>query len=484
MGSRKVCMARHFRWQLMLPQIALVVAAIDPVPTYAQPPAEPKSKVLQLSAQFRQTAKSVQPSLVLVDAKCDRAECASERPSTAHSSDVAGRIEPECKGGGYGTGIIIDKRGYILTCNHVVGHAEAVFVTLANGRRLEAREVRSDPLSDLAILYVPEAAGMSPAKFGDSDHLQKGDWVVSVGHPYGLLNSVSAGLVSAVDRAIPEVPGARLIQSDAVSNPGSSGGALLNVNGEVVGICEGSYGETSGFAGISFAVPANVALDVTGQLIQFGVVSRGYFGCHFEPVTQEIAASIGMHEATGMIVNSVAQRSAASGTMELGDVVLALDGKKVEPATDLAHLIEKADATKPHDVMINRQGRTLLVKVVLEQVSSPGPRLLEIVNYGTAAKSFVDADLGLELEPLLPQQAERLGYHVKEKGIFVGRVLPAKPASRSGVCAGMLILAVDRKPIATLDDYKSVVHKLQKADRLLILIGSPTGNRHIVVSRE
>lgn len=478
-------MTQPSHWITMLPQVAIAFATIIPGSAYAQPPAESKSNVLELSTQFRQAAKSVQPSLVLVDAKCDRAECAPKKTLAEHSSDStanAGHIEPECKGGGYGTGIIVDKRGYILTCNHVVGHAESVFVTLANGKRLEAREVRSDPLSDLAVLYVPEAAGMLPAKFGNSAQLEKGDWVLSVAHPYGLLNSMSAGIVSALDREIPEVPRAQLIQSDAGSNPGSSGGALLNTRGEVVGICEGSYGETSGFAGISFAVPANVAVDVSGQLIQFGMVRRGYLGCHFEAVTQDIASSIGMREATGVIITSVAQGSPASATIELGDVVLAFDGKQLGASPILSQLIEKADVSRAHELLINRQGKALLVKVVLEQLASPGPRSLEIVNYATAANSFVDEELGIELEPASPQQLDGFGYHTKA-GLFINRVLPAKPGSRSGICAGMLILAVDRKPILTLDDYKSAVHKLQGTDRLLILIGSPMGNRHVVVNR-
>lgn len=473
-------------WITMLPPVAIAFATIIPVPAYAQPPAESKSNAVELSAQFRQAAKSVQPSLVLVDTKCDRVECVPKKTLAEHSADSTAKaehFEPECKGGGYGTGLVIDKRGYILTCNHVVGHAESVFVTLANGRRLEAREVRSDPLSDLAVLYVPEAAGVLPAKFGNSALLETGDWVLSVGHPYGLSNSMSAGIVSAVDREIPEVPRARLIQSDAGSNPGSSGGALLNTRGEVVGICEGSYGETSGFAGISFAVPANLAMYVAGQLIHFGVVRRGYFGCHFEPVTQEIAASIGMREATGVIVTSVARQSPASNAIELGDVVLAFDGKQLGSATVLAQLIEKADVTRSHEVLINRQGKAMLVKVVLEQLSSPGPRSLANANFGTANNSFVDDELGIELEPMSPHQIDSLGHHAKASGLFIGRVLPAKPASRSGVCAGMLILAIDRKPIATLDDYKAVVHKLQKSDRLLILVGTPMGNRHIVVNR-
>ncbi len=480
-------MTRRFRWPTMVLYAAIALTTIIGATVYGQPHVETKSNLVELSAQFRQAAKSVEPSLVLVDAKCDRAECAPKKTLAEHSSNStanAGHFEPECKGGGFGTGIIIDKRGYILTCNHVIGHAQSVFVTLANGRRLEAREVRSDPMTDLAVVYVPEAVGMQPAKFGNSAQLETGDWVLSVAHPYGLLNSMSAGIVSALDREIPEVPRARLIQSDAGSNPGSSGGALLNTRGDIVGICEGSYGETAGFAGISFAVPANKAVDVAGQLIQFGVVRRGYFGCHFELVTPDIAASIGMRGATGEIITSIARSSPASATIELGDVVLAFDGKQIDGSTILAQLIEKADVTKSHEVLINRQGKSLLVKVMLEQLSSPGPRSLEVASYATASKSFVDEDLGIELEPMSPQQLDSLGHHAKANGLFICRVLPATPASRAGVCAGMLILAVDRKPIATLEDYTSVVHKLQKTDRLLILVGSPLGNRHVVVSRE
>ncbi|QDU26693.1 putative periplasmic serine endoprotease DegP-like precursor [Anatilimnocola aggregata] len=479
-------MTRRFPWLTKLPHLAIAFTTMIGAAVSGQPPIETKSNLFELSAQFRHAAKSAQPSLVLVDAKCDRAECTPKMIPAEHFSDRTahpGHFQPECRGGGYGTGIIIDKRGYILTCNHVIGHAESVFVTLANGRRLEAREVRSDPLSDLAVLFVPDAAGMLPAKFGNSAQLEKGDWVLSVAHPYGLLDSISAGIVSAVDREIPEVPRAQLIQSDAGSNPGSSGGALLNTRGEVVGVCEGSYGETAGFAGISFAVPANAALDVAGQLIQLGMVRRGYFGCHFEPVTQDIATALGMREATGVIITSVAPRSPASDTIALGDVILAFDGKQLGTSTILSELIEKGDVTRSHEVVINRQGKTLLVKVMLEQLASPGPRSLEIVNYATAANSFVDEELGIELEPISPQQLDSLGYHTKANGLFISRVLSAKPASRSGVCAGMLILAVDRKPIVTLDDYKSAIHKLQKTDRLLILIGSPIGNRHIVVDR-
>ncbi len=478
-------MTRLCNWSAM-PHLAIALTSLFPVLAFGQPIVETKSNVLELSAQFRQAAKLVQPSLVLVDTRCDRAECTPKRVLAEHSSNQTvnpGHLEPECKGGGYGSGIIVDKRGYVLTCNHVVGHAESVFVSLPNGRRLEAREVRSDPLSDLAVLYVPEAVGMLPPKFANSAHLQTGDWVVSVGHPYGLLNSISAGIVSALDREIPEVPRARLIQSDAVSNPGTSGGALLNINGEVIGICEGSYGETAGFEGISFAVPANVAQDVTDQLIRFGVVNRGYLGCHFEPVTPDIAASIGMREVTGVIITSVAQRSPAIGLIELGDVVLAFDGKQLGSATALAQLIEKADFTKSHEVSINRQGRAMLVKVMLDPLPTNGPRTLQIANYATAANSYIDAELGMELAPLTPQQLESFGYHADAKGIFVSRVVPNKAASRAGIFAGMLILSVDRKPANTLNDYKAVINNLEKSESFLVLIGSPVGNRHVVINR-
>ena len=355
---------------------------------------------------------------------------------------------------------------------------------MANGRRLEAKEVRVDPYSDLAVLYLPGVDDLSVAKFANSESLQVGDWVISVGHPYGLVNSISAGIVSALNREVSEVPRAGLIQSDAGSNPGTSGGALMNIDGEIVGVCEGSYGENAGFGGISFAVPANVAREVAEQLIQFGAVRRGYLGCHSELVTPEIAACLGMRNATGVIITAVSPKSPADGKIQQGDVILSFDGQQISTASMWTRLIEKADLRSSHQLLILRKGKSLALVVTLEQLLTEAPRALGTSsNNSLRPNSFVDVEFGMMLEPVSPRELDRLGYAPQTTGLLVSRVESGKRASKSGLFEGMVIISVDGRPAGSTREFQSAVNEIRKGSPFLVLVGSPEGNRHLVLTR-
>lgn len=478
------------KWLLSLVFLVLSQANICST-SHGQVASVATSDARALSERFRQAAKGVSPSLVMIQAKCGCAECVRQNVSVAHLSTQEVPLGSSNEKGGLatkrdirGTGLIVDKRGYVLTCSHVVEHAEAVFVTLANGRRLEAKEVRVDPYSDLAVLYLPDAVDLPVAKFANSESLQVGDWVVSVGHPYGLLNSISAGIVSALDREVSAVPRAGLIQSDAASNPGTSGGALMNIDGDIIGVCEGGYGESAGFEGISFAVPSNVAREVAEQLIQFGAVRRGYLGCHSEQVTLEIAACLGMRSVTGVIITAVSPKSPANGKIQIGDVILSFDGQQIATTSVWTRSIEKADLSKSHELLIQRKGKSLVVRVTLEQLLTEAPRLLGTrAENGSRPNSFVDIESGMTLEPSTPRALERLGYGAQTNGLLISRVEPGKKASKAGIFEDTLVISVDGRPIGSTRDYQSAINEIQKGSSFLVLVGSPEGNRHVVLTR-
>jgi serine protease Do len=242
-----------------------------------------------------------------------------------------------------GTGVIIDERGYIVTCHHVVTGADAVFVKLEDGRRFVAKAINSDPFTDLAVLRIEGAGHLTVATLAPSDKLDVGDWVVSVGTPYGLANSVSAGIVSAVDREIPEVPRTRLIQTDAASNPGNSGGDLINLKGELIGITEGSYGASEAFQGITFAIPSDVVKDVVHKLIEHGEVRRAYLGCHTESLTPDIAVCVGLTNTQGVIVTKVAADApAVHAGIQSGDVLLRFDEASIVDGKVMQEFVEAA----------------------------------------------------------------------------------------------------------------------------------------------
>lgn len=454
----------------------------------------PPGVVQELSTSFRAAVERVRPSIVFIETlggPRKLMEWSKHESPQADQDAIRGPGNdsdddlPDVRRDGSGTGIIFDARGYVLTCYHVVEEADVVFVRLADGRRIESVKVLTDPLTDLAVVQIADAGRLSAATLADSDALRVGDWVVSIGNPYSLGLSVSAGIVSGTNRHSPRVPRTPLIQTDAASNPGNSGGALINLDGQVVGISQGGYGDHEAFQGIGLAVPINVAKRIARQLIDHGRVSRVALGCNTEKLTSEVAQHLGIVEKLGLIVSDVKPRSpAAEAGLLVGDVITHFDGTQVDNNTVFLELMEQAVPGRDIIFSVIREHRK--VQIIVESNEIPAPQnsqRLSDVESGKQQTGYHDDRLGLTLDEISRDLATELGYKGPVDGMVITHVNPKSPAAKEGLCAGMLLLQVDNKPVTSEEEYQRVTKKQSSDREMLMLIGTPRG-KHFVVLRK
>lgn len=348
-----------------------------------------------------------------------------------------------------GSGFIVSDDGYILTNNHVVQGADEIIVRLNDRRELEAVLIGADPSSDLAVLKV-DADDLPTVELGDSDKLDVGEWVVAIGSPFGFDYSVTAGIVSAKGRSLPNENYVPFIQTDVAINPGNSGGPLFNLEGQVVGINSQIYTRSGGFMGVSFAIPINVAMDVAEQLKSKGKVSRGWLGVVIQEVNKDLAESFGLDRAAGALVVQVVDGSPAeSSGLVSGDIIVKVNGKDVQLSSDLPHLIGRL-----------RAGDTAKLSVV-----RAGKRKTIDVEIGALPESD-DIQLSSNTPPA-ERKSNRLGLVVSdipagksnEQGVVVTDVNRG-PASMSGVVRGDVITMINGQRISSVADFERVVQDL------------------------
>ncbi|MAG43653.1 MAG: serine peptidase [Oceanospirillaceae bacterium] len=348
-----------------------------------------------------------------------------------------------------GSGFIVSDDGYILTNNHVVQGADEIIVRLNDRRELEAVLIGTDPSSDLAVLKV-DADDLPTVELGDSDKLDVGEWVVAIGSPFGFDYSVTAGIVSAKGRSLPNENYVPFIQTDVAINPGNSGGPLFNLEGQVVGINSQIYTRSGGFMGVSFAIPINVAMDVAEQLKSKGKVSRGWLGVVIQEVNKDLAESFGLDRAAGALVVQVVDGSPAENSgLVSGDIIVKVNGKDVQLSSDLPHLIGRL-----------RAGDTAKLSVV-----RAGKRKTIDVEIGALPESD-DIQLSSNTPPA-ERKSNRLGLVVSdipagksnEQGVVVTDVNRG-PASMSGVVRGDVITMINGQRISSVADFERVVKDL------------------------
>jgi serine protease Do len=354
-----------------------------------------------------------------------------------------------------GTGFVIDPAGYIITNAHLVANGEEITVRLADRRELEARVIGYDPPSDIALIKI-EAGGLTPVRVGDPRALRAGEWVAAIGSPFGLERSVTAGIVSAVGRVLPEANFVAFIQTDAAVNPGSSGGPLLNMRGEVVGVNSGFYSETGGYAGVSFAIPIDVAMDIARQLRAHGKVTRGLIGVRLQEVTTELARAFGLARPAGALVLEVSKGAAAErAAIRPGDVIVRFDGKPVESDAELVQLTAAAAPGKTVEVEFVRFGAQLTARVRVDAARTP--------DMPPAVKR--DEPLGLQALPLSARQRERLRL---EGGLVVDQ--PGNAARRAGLERGDIILSVSGRSVATMAEFSRAVESAGPGATVALLV--------------
>ena len=381
-----------------------------------------------------------------------------QRPD-ARPPGPGGDDEPQQRG--VGSGFILSADGFVMTNAHVVDGSDEVFVTLTDKREFKAKIIGVDKRTDVAVVKI-EAANLPAVKIGDINRLRVGEWVMAIGSPFGLENTVTAGIVSAKGRDTGDfLP---FIQTDVAINPGNSGGPLINMRGEVVGINSQIYSRSGGFMGISFAIPIDEAQRVADQLRTSGRVVRGRIGVQIDQVTKEVAESIGLGKPSGALVRSVEPGGPADKAgVEAGDIIVKVDGKPVDKSGDLPRIIGAIKPETRATTRVFRRGNYRDITITVAEFDPPGPK--RVAERESKTPSAVMGSLGLTVSDLSDAQRRELKL---KSGVRVDAV--EGPAARAGLHEGDVILSIDNTEVTSAKQFESIAAKLDKARATSVLV--------------
>ncbi len=370
--------------------------------------------------------------------------------------------EEEQQPRGVGSGFIVTADGFVMTNAHVVEGADEVIVTLTDKREYKARIVGADKRTDVAVVKI-DATGLPAVKVGDVSRLKVGEWVMAIGSPFGLENSVTAGIVSAKQRDTGDyLP---FIQTDVAINPGNSGGPLINMRGEVVGINSQIYSRSGGFMGISFAIPMDEAIRVSEQLRSSGRVTRGRIGVQIGAVNKDVAESIGLGKSQGAMVTGVESGSPADKAgVEAGDIITRFDGKPIEKVADLPRLVGNTKPGTKSSITVFRRGSSRDLSITIAEIEPDKPAAKAVEREEKPKASAAAQQLGLSVLELTDAQKKELKL---KGGVAVASATDA--AARAGLREGDVILSVANTEIAGLKDFEAVVSKADKSKPLSLL---------------
>ena len=453
-----------------------------------------------LSTAFRNVAEIASPSVVTISTKTKSREVgmrgSRENPFKGTPFEEFGEQFKEFdrnpsprRESGMGSGIVIDAAGIILTNRHVVNGADDVIIKLSDGREFKASEVKTDELTDLAVLRITGAKGLKAAKLGDSEAMEIGDWVVAVGNPFGLELTVTSGIISGKGRGLSSASGVNFLQTDAAINPGNSGGPLFNLDGEVVGINTAIATSSGGYQGVGFAIPANLAKWVSRELLDNGHVRRAYLGVGIQDMDSEIAQQFGVSPNAGVLVTTVYPKSPADEAgLKKGDIITQFANKRVDTPRGLTEIVQQLPFGTKHVAKVLRDGKPLDLTVTAK--SRP-------TNFGLAShemeeeelqaeeapKTAADSALGLEVSDVTPDAAQKLGFK-DQQGVLITRVAPNSPAAEAGLETGMLIREVASKPVKNAKEFEQLVGQQSLDKGVLMLVSSPRGGSIFVVVKE
>jgi serine protease Do len=458
----------------------------------AQVAEEKLAVAIDLSQAFRQVAKSIRPSVVSISStkRLAASEPRVQRFNVPEGfngfldDDILERFfefqipQHGLQQQGLGSGLIVSDDGYILTNYHVAGEADEANVTLSDGRQFRAKIVGGDKATDIAVLKL-DAKNLKPAKLGKSTELEVGEWVLAMGSPFGLDQTVTAGIISATGRANVGITDYEdFIQTDAAINPGNSGGPLVNLRGEVVGINTAIASRSGGYMGVGFAIPSEMAGHVMHSIIDKGFVTRGYLGAMIQDLSEELAKSFNFDSTNGVLIGDVmADSPAAKAGLKSGDIVTKFNGQGVETANELRNAVA---ATAPdHEVSLEifRDGERKTIKVNVGQLDE---------DKVAAAVSGRDSasDLGMTVETLTPQLASQLGLENGAKGVAVTKVDPGSMAARVGIARGDIVVTVGDEEISDVKQFREAMSQQSLKDGIRLQVMRDGIKRFVFVRSE
>ena len=370
-----------------------------------------------------------------------------------------------------GSGFIYSANGYIITNHHVIADADQIIVKLNDKRELDAKLIGSDPSSDIALLKI-KAKNLKPVKIGKSENLKVGQWVLAIGSPFGFESTVTAGIVSAIGRSLPNDNYVPFIQTDVAINPGNSGGPLFNLDGEVIGINAQIFSRSGGFMGLSFAIPMDVANNVVGQLKRSGKVSRGWLGVYIQEVTNNLAKSFGMKNPSGALISKIIPEGPASKSdLKVGDIILKFDNKKIDTSSSLPPIVGNTKVGKNVKIEILRNGVKKNINFKVQELPiQVAEKKVKKINSEKASKKI----LGMTLENISDQDRKNLGIDNK-LGVRVKEV-SGNPAYESGLLKNDIIYQISGNNIQNIEEFEKIIKKMKKGEFASLLVRRSQGN--------
>lgn len=464
--------------------IGLVSLSLVPGVSLGQEPdaalAESRAHAVSLSRAFNAAATAIEPSVVFIQRR---------NLITPVRRDIFGRViergEATFQDSGLGSGVVVSADGYVITNNHVIANAEQLEVRLTDGRSYLAEVVGADPSTDVAVLKI-DAEGLVAARFGDSDDLRVGDWVLAVGSPFGLSNTVTAGIVSALGRSGvlgQTQPGSRqrvlyeeFIQTDAAINPGNSGGPMVDLEGRVVGINTAIYSRSGGGSiGLSFAIPSAIVERVMRSIVETGGVVRGWMGVEMANLTPEDRAMFG--DAEGVLITQVMPGSpAARAGLREGDIVVSFDGREIDSENRLRNSIAVFGTERPAEIVYVREGEPVKASVRLTEFATYEREMLGVVELPMAGMSVIELNADVN---------RYLGFEESARGVWVYGVEPGSAAQRAGLMARDRLLRVGGREVREASEVGAALSKASERTGVLVEVqrGSRQGRTTIYPGR-
>ncbi len=376
---------------------------------------------------------------------------------------------------GQGSGFVVSTDGYILTNHHVVGDSSKVTVRFYDGREMLAKVVGSDSQSDVAVIKV-DAKNLAVLPLGDSTSTEVGEWVLASGAPFGLTQTLTAGIVSAVGRNSVGINSyENFIQTDAAINPGNSGGPLVNLRGEAIGINTAIFSKTGGSVGLGFAIPIEMAKQVYDQIVDHGTVVRGYLGVRIQGLNQDLAEQFGLKDSHGVLVGEVQKGAPGEKAgLKQADVIVELDGKPIDEAAAFRNAIAMKAPGSKVNLMVVRDGQRIPVAATLDKLPENG----SVASVKETQKS--SNPWGFSVQPLTTELAKKFGYG-EDAGVVITEVSPSSPASAAGLEPGMLVQQVNRLKVTSADEFNEAVQQSKDSKTLLMLVSDGQNSRFLVL---
>lgn len=398
-----------------------------------------------------------------------------------------GERERKYKQSALGSGVIVSPNGYILTNNHVIKDADEIKVKLSNNVEYIAKIIGTDPKTEIAVIKI-DGKDLPFAKVGDSSKLEIGEWIIAIGNPFGLSYTVTAGIISATGRNnIGVADYEDFIQTDAPINRGNSGGPMINLNGDLVGINTAIFSQTGGNMGIGFAVPINMAKKIMTDLIEKGKVVRGYLGIYIQEVNKTIAKQFNLPDNTGVLVSQVNPNSPAEKAgLKRGDVIIEFNGIKINSSSQLRNEAANSIINQPVKMKIIRNGKEKELEIIIEEQPKDFDKEASSIDEPRGGAQTTAKELGITAKELTKELADKYDYSLQEKGVIIVKVDEGSIADEGGLKEGDLILEIDRKEIKTIRDFQNALSQSdkEKNSEILFLIRRGNSTIYLVLNKE